>query len=167
MTRPGIEPQSFGPLANTLPTWPYVHKTVSYKTLQILCLCYPDLHLYALSMTLNTLLINISNYIINISVQTLKHTHTHTYIVLYIYLYIYIYIYIYICICIWVISSQRSKTVCGLFAYRIYEEFHIHLWKCSMYGYYIFPIEVYIINVIYSVYTIQLEENPNLVKLSL
>ena len=61
---------------------------------------------------------------------------------------IYIYIYIYIL----VISSQRPKTMgVGLIAYRIYEEFHINLWECSMHGNcYIFPIQVYIIKLTYS-----------------
>ena len=37
-----------------------------------------------------------------------------------------------------------------------------------MYDYcYIFPIQVYIIKLTYRVYTVQLEENSNLVKLSL
>ena len=57
---------------------------------------------------------------------------------------IHIYIYIYIYIYTPVISTQRPKTMCGLFTNRIYEEFHIILWECSMYGYcYIFLIQVY------------------------
>ena len=49
-----------------------------------------------------------------------------------------------------------------------YEEFLRNLWACSMYGYcYIFPIQVYIIKLIYTPYTMQLEENSNLVKFSL
>ena len=44
---------------------------------------------------------------------------------------IYIYIYIYISN----IQSASKDNGCGLFACRIYEEFHINLWKGSMYGY--------------------------------
>ena len=60
-------------------------------------------------------------------------------IIIIIIMYIYIYIYIYI-------QSASEDSGCGLFAYRIYEEFHINLWECSMYGYcYIFfSIQVYI-----------------------
>ena len=36
--------------------------------------------------------------------------------------------------------SAFEGTGCGLFAYKIYEEFHINQWECLMYGYYyIFP----------------------------
>ena len=77
---------------------------------------------------------------------------------------IYIYIYIYI-------SNIQSASVnngWGLFAYWIFEEFHINLRECLMYGYcYIYPIQVYIIKLTYRMYTMQLEENSNLVKLSL
>ena len=34
-----------------------------------------------------------------------------------------------------VISIQRPKSGCGLLIYRIYEEYHINLCECSMYGY--------------------------------
>ena len=68
----------------------------------------------------------------------------------YIYIYIYIYItgldiYIYIYIYIY-IKSASENSGCGLFANRIYEEYHINLWECSMNGYcYIsFSFQVYI-----------------------
>ena len=52
------------------------------------------------------------------------------------------------------IKSASEDNACGLFAFRIYEEFHINLWECSMYGYcYIFPIQLYIIKLTYRVYT--------------
>ena len=53
-------------------------------------------------------------------------------------IYIYIYIYIYI-------SSRPSKNIrCVLFMYRIYEEFHINQWECSMYSLcYIFLFQVF------------------------
>ena len=71
------------------------------------------------------------------------------------------YIYIYI-------QSASEDNRCGLFTYRIYEELHINLWECSIYGYcYIFPIKVYIIKLTYRAYTMRLNENSNLVKLSL
>ena len=33
------------------------------------------------------------------------------------------------------IKSTSVDNRCGLFAYRIYKEFHINLWECLMYGY--------------------------------
>ena len=57
---------------------------------------------------------------------------------------------------------------CGLFVHRIHEEFHINLQECSMYGYcYVFPIQVYITQLTYRAYTMQLAGNSNMVKLSL
>ena len=42
-------------------------------------------------------------------------------------------------------QSASDDSGCGLFAYRIYEDFHINQWECSMYGCcYIFSIQVYI-----------------------
>ena len=64
-------------------------------------------------------------------------------------------------------SYIHEDNGCGLFTYRIYKEFHINLWECLMYGYYIFPIQVYIIKLTYIAYSMQLEENTNLVNLSL
>ena len=72
--------------------------------------------------------------------------------------FIYIYIYIYVCMYVYekgiyicehikyidyiYISNTQSASEdsgCGLFTYRIYEEFHINLWEFLMYGYcYIF-----------------------------
>ena len=41
------------------------------------------------------------------------------------------------------IQSPSKDNRCGFFMYRIYEEFHINLWECSMFGYfYIFPINL-------------------------
>ena len=87
-------------------------------------------------------------------------SYTHTYIYIYIYIYIYKWykekwqIYIYIYIYISNILSASKDNGCGLFMHRIYEEFHINLWECSMYGYcYIFPIQVYIINLTYRLYS--------------
>ena len=41
------------------------------------------------------------------------------------------------------IQSASENNGCGLFVYRIYEEFHINLCECSTYGYcYIFLIQV-------------------------
>ena len=31
-----------------------------------------------------------------------------------------------------IISIQHPMTVCGLFLYRIYEEYHMNLYECSM-----------------------------------
>ena len=65
------------------------------------------------------------------------------------------------------IQSTSEDNGCGLFAYRIYEEFYISLWECSMYGYrYIFSIQVYITKLTYRAYTVQLEGNSTLLKLS-
>ena len=33
------------------------------------------------------------------------------------------------------IESASEDSGCGLFAYRIYEEYHINLCECSLYGY--------------------------------
>ena len=91
----------------------------------------------------------------------------------YIYIYIYIddlrYIYIYIYIYIRDIQSTSEDSGCGLFVYRIYEEYHINLSECSMHGYcYIsFSFQVYITKLTYREYIVQLEGTPNLVKLSL
>ena len=72
----------------------------------------------------------------------------------------YMYIYKYISN----IQSTSKDSGSGLFVYRIYEEFHINLWECSMYGCcYIFLIQVEIIKLTYRVYTMQLEENSNLI----
>ena len=43
--------------------------------------------------------------------------------------YIYIYTYVYN------IQSASEDSGCGLFFYRIYEEYHINLCECWMYGY--------------------------------
>ena len=66
-------------------------------------------------------------------------------------------------------QSASEDSGCGLFAYTVYEEFHINLWECSMNGYcyLFFPIQVYITKLTYSAYTVQLEGDSNLVKLSL
>ena len=70
----------------------------------------------------------------------------------------YIYIYIYI-------QSASKESGCGLFVHRMYEEFHINLWECSMYGccYIFFSIQVYLTKLAYRAATIQLEGNTNLV----
>ena len=36
------------------------------------------------------------------------------------------------------IESASEDSGCGLFANRIYKEFRINLWECSMYGYLLF-----------------------------
>ena len=60
------------------------------------------------------------------------------------------------------IQSASEDNGYGLFAYRIYEEFHISLLECSMYGNcYIFSIKVYITKLTYRAYTRILEENSN------
>ena len=46
-----------------------------------------------------------------------------------------VYIYIYIYKRVSYIQSASEDSWCGLFAYRIYEGFYIHLWECSMYSY--------------------------------
>ena len=33
------------------------------------------------------------------------------------------------------IQSASENSGCGLFLFRIYEEYHINLYECSMYGY--------------------------------
>ena len=55
--------------------------------------------------------------------------------------YIYIYIYIYISN----IQSASEDSGCGLFLYRIYEEYHINLCERSMssYCYIAIPVQVY------------------------
>ena len=67
------------------------------------------------------------------------------------------------------IQSISEDSGCELFVYRIYEEFHINLCVCSMYGYcYIsFSFQIYVTELTYRAYTVQLEGNSNLVKLSL
>ena len=48
------------------------------------------------------------------------------------------------------IQSASEDNGCGLFAYRINEEFHINLWECLMYANcYIFSIQVDITNLTY------------------
>ena len=69
------------------------------------------------------------------------HTHTHTHTQKYVYTYMYmhtricthtdIYIYIYY---ISNIQPASEDSGCGLFAYRLYEEFHVNLWECSIYA---------------------------------
>ena len=75
---------------------------------------------------------------------------------------------IYICMYIYVsnIQSACEESGWGLLVHRIYEEYHIY--ECSMYDYcYIsFSSQVYITKLIYRAYTVQLEENSNLFKLS-
>ena len=70
-------------------------------------------------------------------------------------IYIYIYIYIYIS----TIQSASEDSGCGLFVYRIYDEYRINIWECSMYGYcYIsFSFQVYIIKRTHRAYVVQLE----------
>ena len=67
------------------------------------------------------------------------------------------------------IQSASEDSGCGLFAYRIYEEYQINLCECSMYGYcYIsFSFQVYITKLTNRAYIVQIEGNSNLVKLSL
>ena len=50
------------------------------------------------------------------------------------------------CVCLCVsVQSVPEYNGCGLFVYRIYEEFHINLWVCSMFRFcYLFLIQVYI-----------------------
>ena len=51
-------------------------------------------------------------------------------------IYIYIYICMYVCMYVFKISSQCPRTVGVDYSLdRIYEENHINLWECSMYGY--------------------------------
>ena len=75
------------------------------------------------------------------------------------------YIYIYISN----IQSASEDTGCGLFVYRIYEEYHINICECWVYGYFYisFSFQVYITKLTYRVYAVQLEGNSNLVGLSL
>ena len=57
-------------------------------------------------------------------------------------------------ICITSFQSASGDRVSELFAYIIYEGFHINLWECSMQGYCcVFSIQVYIIKFAYRVYT--------------
>ena len=39
------------------------------------------------------------------------------------------------CVCVSNIQSASEDSGCGLFVYRIYQEYHINLCECSMYGY--------------------------------
>ena len=77
------------------------------------------------------------------------------------YLFSEIYIYIYI-------QSASEDSGCGLFVYRIDEEYHIILCEGSMYGfcYIFFSFQVYITKITYRAYIVQLGGNSQLVKLS-
>ena len=81
------------------------------------------------------------------------------------YLKILVYIYIYIYIYIQLVSEDSG---CGLFVYKIYEEYYINLCECSMYSYcsITFSFQVYITKLTYRAYIVQLEGNSNLVILS-
>ena len=78
------------------------------------------------------------------------YTHTHTLIDIYIYIYIYISN----------IQSASKDSGCGLFMFRIYEEYHINLCECLMYGYcYIsLSFQVYITKLTYRAYIVQFNQ---------
>ena len=65
------------------------------------------------------------------------------------------------------IQSASEDSGYGLFTYRIYEEYHINLCECLMYGYCYksFSFQVYITKLTSRAYTVYLEGNSNLVKI--